>query len=530
MRIFAIRFQIRATMNPRYASFLLAALTLGSAYSQSGTLDPTYGNAGISILQPGDFHDVTHDVIALDDNTSLICGVARVDGRNSILIAHLLEDGSLDAGFGTNAGYTFFTIGEEAYGYAMGRDSQGNIYVTGIAYPTFAQAVVPLVKTDASGMPDASFGDNGVITFALSDSEAEARGLAIIPGDRIMLGGSLIDAGFDRDAFIMRVMPDGTPDATFGDNGVAVNTSHEGEDLITCLTVMENGNTVGAGYADESFVMKTFLFMVDGFGFPENGFGTSGQLLPAIGTGNHAAWGITASGTTMCLTGWADSPSGTDLVVASIRSDGFFNPAFSTDGIHTLDVNPIDNGLDIKQYVNGDFIVCGTTGEPGFGTPRDFIVARFTSAGDAVMSFGTNGATVTSIQADFDDANALAIQPDGKLLLAGFTAGFSTGGDNDVAVARYNVDWTLGADSQMSFSTAVHPNPSTGDLITVKHSGNAAAQVVLLDALGREARSFQIIQPDSHANLSVAGLAGGRYTLRLQCAGQVMHHALVIAR
>ena len=47
-------------MNLRYASFFLAALALGRAFSQSGTLDPTYGNAGISILQPGDFHDVSH--------------------------------------------------------------------------------------------------------------------------------------------------------------------------------------------------------------------------------------------------------------------------------------------------------------------------------------------------------------------------------------------------------------------------------------------------------------------------------------
>ncbi len=149
-------------MKQLYAVILFAAL-VGQATAQSGTLDPTYGNGGITLLQPGDLHDVTHDIIVLGDNTSLICGVARVGGRNSIFIAHLFNDGSLDAAWGTSSGYTFFSIGEEAYGYAMGMDSQGRIYVTGIAYPTFAQAVVPLVRVDASGQPAGTFGTEGVL-------------------------------------------------------------------------------------------------------------------------------------------------------------------------------------------------------------------------------------------------------------------------------------------------------------------------------------------------------------------------------
>lgn len=124
MRIFSIRFQTSATMIPRYASLLSAAFLCGSACAQSGTLDPSFGNAGIATFQPGSLHDVANDVIALGDNTSLICGVARVGDRNSIFIAHLLKDGSLDQAFGTDKGYTFFTIGEEAYGYAMARDGQ----------------------------------------------------------------------------------------------------------------------------------------------------------------------------------------------------------------------------------------------------------------------------------------------------------------------------------------------------------------------------------------------------------------------
>lgn len=53
---------------------------------------------------------------------------------------------------------------------------------------------------------------------------------------------------------------------------------------------------------------------------------------------------------------------------------------------------------------------------------------------------------------------------------------------------------------------------------------------MLFDAAGREARVYASIQPNTQVTLSVAGLAEGRYTLRLQTDGQVQHHALVVAR
>ncbi|MBK6344119.1 MAG: hypothetical protein IPF41_16495 [Flavobacteriales bacterium] len=516
-------------MNLRYASFFLAALALGRAFSQSGTLDPTYGNAGISILQPGDFHDVSHDVIVLGDNTSLICGVARAGGRNSIFIAHLLDDGSLDGSFGTSSGYTFFTIGEEAYGYALGIDSQGRIYATGIAYPTLAQAVVPLVRTDATGQPDPSFGTNGVLLLELSPTEAEARDLAIINGDRVMLAGSAVGADADRDAFIMRVLDDGTPDATFGTDGV-IFSGHDGDDALNSMVMMDDGAAVGAGYGTLNFVTKTFLFKVDSEGFPENAFSPTGIVMPDIATNDHTAFGIAMEENRVFVTGWAGTMTGIDAYVAAVRNDGLFDPGFSGDGIAFINASEVDYGFDIVRYTNGDLIVCGSSGLGGFAAPRDFMVARLTSSGDPVMSFGMNGVTLTSIQQDFDDANAVAIELDGKLLLTGFTSGFSTATDNDVAVARYNVDWTLGTGSAVAYPTTVHPNPSSGDRIMLTHSAQAPAQVVLLDATGREARSYPNIQPDAPASFSVAGLAEGRYTLRLQSAGQVWHHALVIAR
>lgn len=516
-------------MLKRYTPLLLAGALTAAAQAQSGTLDPTYGNGGIVILQPGDLHDVAHDIIVLEDNTALICGVARYNGQNSIFIAHLFDDGTLDTGFGTNEGYTFFTIGQEAYGYAMALDGDGNIYVTGTAYPDFTQAVVPIVRTDAYGQPDAGFGVDGVVTLALSASEAEARDIRIINNNRILIAGSLMDADMDRDAFIMRLRLDGSPDPTFSGDGLITNTAHDQEDLLNCMTLLDDGRVVGAGYANVDLTMKTMLFMVTANGDPVAAFGSAGMLLPAIGPNDHAAWGITGGGTSVFVTGYVANAAGSDAYVACIRESGALYNGFSGDGIATLDLNPTDVGLDIVSYGNGDLIICGTSGQNGFGVPRDFFVARFTSDGDPVQSFGTNGATLTSIQDDFDDANALAIQLDGKILLAGFTSGFSSLTDNDVAVARYDVDWTLGTVAEPAIALGAFPNPTAAGLLTLTHNAGRNAQVLLRDATGRIVRDFGTV-PAGASQLSLAGLADGRYLLELQAAGRFAQHPVVITR
>jgi hypothetical protein len=145
------------------------------------------------------------------------------------------------------------------------------------------------------------------------------------------------------------------------------------------------------------------------------------------------------------------------------------------------------------------------------------------------MSFGTNGVTLTSIQQDFDDANAVTIDLDGKLMLAGFTSGFSSFTDNDVAVCRYDVDWTLGAEQATSVEYGVFPNPVSSDHFNISQETGRPAHAILRDPSGRVARDFGMV-PTGTSRLSVAGLAEGRYMLELRDSDRASRHALVIAR
>src|SRR5262245_61801997 len=117
-------------------SFLVIAISLiaSTAMAQPGTLDPSFNGTGIQILQPGPVHDVGNDVIALDDTTTLVCGVTQQAGVWTVFVVRLLQDGSVDPAWGTSAGYTFVPVGLEAYAYDMVQATDGSIYLCGTTY------------------------------------------------------------------------------------------------------------------------------------------------------------------------------------------------------------------------------------------------------------------------------------------------------------------------------------------------------------------------------------------------------------
>lgn len=517
-------------MNRTYTllhSFLVAAPLL----AQPGTLDPSFGTAGIKVLQPGAFHDVIHDVIALDDTTSLICGVAQNAGLNALFIGHLLQDGSLDPAFGTSSGYTFVNVGQEAYGYAMALADDGSIYATGLAYPTFAQSVVILAHFSSSGVPDASFGTGGVVQTPIGTLDSEAKGMVVQDDGKIVVGGSVVsDVTFARDILFVRYNTDGTLDTSFNGDGIAVASAYSSEDLLNDIAILADGSIVGAGYADITGFMKTVLARVDASGTFVSAFGGDGVLVPGFSVAQDRAFGILADGQQFLVTGsFMDDPNNDDTYLARFNSDGTLDAGFGTAGIWIIDSDNFEVGLDACRQPNGAYVVAGTSGTPGFGTPRDFLVARCSASGAPDASFGTNGVVVTSIQADFDDANAVTVQPDGKILAAGFTSGFSIGSDNDAAVVRYLGDNAnvIGEQSGPFVELGLAPNPATGPYLQMSGTDTALPLVRFFDASGRSVLSARA---DASGRIDIGGLKAGTYRVHCTDGARTRTTTVVIVR
>jgi uncharacterized delta-60 repeat protein len=185
----------------------------------------------------------------------------------------------------------------------------------------------------------------------------------------------------------------------------------------------------------------------------------------------------------------AGSAGGARSTLVRVTPTGALDATFGVAGIayNDLSFNLGDGLRAIVRMDDGRYVGCGTFYSPG--TATDFVVARFNADGSLDGTFDGTGYAVTSFLQTgpggslFDQCNALAIQPDGMIVSAGFTA---EDGANHVALTRHTV------------SGALDTSFGSGGKVDIDASVIATAN--------SEARAL-VVQPDG--KLLVAGYAFG---------------------
>ena len=164
---------------------------------------------------------------------------------------------------------------------------------------------------------------------------------------------------------------------------------------------------------------------------------------------------------------------------AASGADGDLDPTFGEGGIVVTDVSGTSNWIrDIKVQSDGKIVVAGSS--DGSDGKAAFILARYNDDGSLDSSFGSGGKAVTNA-GGLEFAKSLALQPDGKILVAGSAYDDGT----DFGLARYDSDGTL----DLSFG-------SNGKVI--KNFG------------GADTCSGIVVQPDGKILLAGNGARGDR--------------------
>ncbi|MBP8250578.1 MAG: hypothetical protein KAX72_10780, partial [Chitinophagales bacterium] len=119
---------------------------------------------------------------------------------------------------------------------------------------------------------------------------------------------------------------------------------------------------------------------------------------------------------------------------------GTLDPMFGVDGLVSTEVAPYDDwGTAIALQSDGKIILAGQSGN---GVDVDFSMARYTADGLLDATFGTGGVVITPVGIDDDRCWAINIMSDGKILLCGSA---NNGSNDDFAMVRYLADGTLDA-------------------------------------------------------------------------------------
>ena len=151
--------------------------------------------------------------------------------------------------------------------------------------------------------------------------------------------------------------------------------------------------------------------------------------------------------------------------------DGSLDLTFGTNGKVITDIGGADDiGKSVAIQSDGKIVVAGFI---AIGSKHDFAVVRYNSNGTLDPSFGNNGKVTTAVGDNKDDGFAVAIQSDGKILVAG-TSNYNNDTQGNFALVRYNSDGTL----DPTFD-------SDGKVTTTFGSGNHRAFAVTLQKDGK---------------------------------------------
>lgn len=235
----------------------------------------------------------------------------------------------------------------------------------------------------------------------------------------------------------------GDLDAGFGTGGKALTNFLDGEDVPSAVSIQPDGKIVVAGYAQDSSGIGSGRYLAvsryNPDGSPDLTFGVAGKAIHDFGfLGFTVAMTIQDDGK-IVVVGTIDQLFGnSDFAVFRLDPNGSPDPTFGVNGTVTTDFfGSYDGATAVSVQSDGKLVVAGLVQNAGL--PTDFAVARYHSNGDLDQSFGTGGKVTTDFGGQADIAHDLAIQPDGKIVVAGVAdvsnigvARYETNGDIDI--------------------------------------------------------------------------------------------------
>jgi uncharacterized delta-60 repeat protein len=353
-----------------------------------------------------------------------------------ILGASAAFSSTLDTSFG--AGGTVVTsVGSgNDLAQAVAVYPDGRVLAAGYAFNGINNDLA-VVRYMPNGSLDPTFGQVGMIMVPIGTSEDEAFSCFIQPDGKIVVAGQTYD-GIKTSFAAIRLNPDGTLDQSFNGTGKIVITPSVGNALVRSVVVQPDGKTVLAGVGSNGLNFDIILARLNADGTLDEGFAAAGLLVKTVGPAHDQAYGVAiqADGK-IVVGGYYNTPSSADTVVLRFLANGDPDPGFGVNGvaIHSFS-SDVDEALAMSLAPDGRIVLAGCIRT---GAPNDFMVARLMPNGSADTSFGVGGLAIVPFSSGTDIGFGVAAQTDGKVVAVGFG---SNGSNNDFAVVRLNADGT----------------------------------------------------------------------------------------
>lgn len=479
-----------------------------NSFAQDGALDPDFDFDGIVTTSIGSSHDIGNTVVVQSDDKIVVAG----NSGNNLALTRYNKNGSLDLNFGTQ-GIVITNLGcANASGSSLLLQNDGKLVVGGYCgiFPNYDFAITRYLN---NGLVDPSFGTAGTAITPILSAGDQGFALAIQNDGKLLLGG-MTSNGSNSDMALIRYTTNGQIDQTFGTSGKVITPVGIANDIIRSIAMQADDKILVAGfsYVASSFSYDFILARFHSDGSLDNSFGKNGIVTTAfIHNTNDYGENVTIQADGKILVG-GYSYNGF-LLVARYLADGQLDPEFGIKGLASIPFGcAYSNDYSLALQEDGKILLAGYNNTNA--THSDFAITRLDQNGSIDPSFGANGMARTPIGNLDDVANSIAIQKDGKIVVAGKS---NNGINFDFAVLRYNNNkqTVITKNLKSKIEISYYPNPFTSELIlSTKNSFNNAT-LILKNAIGENVIKISNISGNSFS-LQKGNLPCGFYFAYLE--------------
>jgi uncharacterized delta-60 repeat protein/uncharacterized repeat protein (TIGR02543 family) len=402
-------FRIRAVTG---LGFLAAALVVavGSADAQPAVLDPSFGG-GSGMVTTSIGASASADSVVLQPDGKIVAagGVTQADKSQDFAVARYGPGGALDPAFGSGG----IVQAPAGTARAVALQPDGKIVAAGAS-----STEIRVARYDADGSLDASFGTGGVVTTPVGTGNSDANALLVLPDGKIVVGGGSSDGS--RTLFtLVRYDASGSLDPTFGSGGIVTTQVGAGNSSVEGLALQPDGKIVADGDAvNGSNQGVPGLARYDADGALDATFGSGGIVATHVGSAgasvNVGPLALQSDGKIVVTVGFA---------VLRYETNGTLDPTFASGASLSGGPGPPASGLALQP--DGKILVAGQTlgGMTGFADTLELFRLNANGAPDGTFSngglaflFAWTGSPTSPPAAA---SPAIALQPDEKIVAVG---------------------------------------------------------------------------------------------------------------
>lgn len=419
--------QTKYKLNHSLFIFALTIFIFGAAcprlIAAPGDLDTTFGNGGKVVTPATPNDDVVERVRIQSDGKIVTLGFAQdanADQTDSFIVRHN-ANGTIDASFGAN-GLVVISIDNFQRFFDFVILPDGKLLVVGDTYSDADGLNIAIFRYLANGTRDTGFGTNGIITTRIGSQFSTGSKIALQPDGKFIVAGFAVngDNGSDGKSAVVRYNANGTLDNTFGTNGVTLIPYDNSIFRLGEALVQNDGKLLVAGHGRFAGNIDFVVLRYNVNGTLDSSFGANGLVHTDVDNLANVIGGMVLQPDGKIVingrTLTADFVGTMSSSVLRYNANGTLDNSFGTGGIVQItEPTPNVEGLALALAIQQNGKIL-TAGIRNL----TFAVARYNANGTLDTTFGTNGIVTTIVgETGIDRIYSLAVQSDGKIIAAG---------------------------------------------------------------------------------------------------------------